>query len=963
MNDVVVLTTVLEEVRRPCLSSPVLALSDFASPTASQVRRRNSSAYTRLRALCSSPSRRFFVFANEHREETYVTATPGETPNDRNDRAIRTATAWYVRVCPGARVVLLTQDAACRDLATAEGLTALSVVDYVRQWPGASPQVADLVAGGVDDDGGDDGGDGDEGGRPQKRSRVFADHLAMHDITAGLAAGTLVQGTLRCGRFNPWSGIVTLLAGDGVTTGGTAASSHTLVLVNGREDMNRGMDGDTVVVQLLPQSQWRPAGSGAGGGRGGSSKPYIHNSADAALGPEPPRGNEEETAPEAIVAPGEHFEDDVLLQQPSGGPGGQPGSDGRVPTGKVVGILSRAWRSRGYAGSLEEPQPGSVAAQRWAAGSPLGVIFVPCDRRVPQVRVRTRQGAALGGMRLIVARAEWDAHSHYPSGHYVRTLGPAGDVDAETAALIHEHDIETAPFSDAVMACVPPLPWALDPGLLAAEPHRVDLRHVRTCSVDPPGCRDIDDALSCEDLGDGTFRVGVHIADVSAFVRPGTPLDAEAANRGTSTYLVQRRIDMLPKALTEEICSLKGGTERMTFTVLWRMDADAKVLDVTFTKAVIRSVAALSYAEAQARMDDTQASDPLTCDLRNLASLARKLRAARFDAGALALASPEVKFQLDSETLDPTDVGMYQTREANRMVEEWMLIANCTVADKILASFPGAAMLRRHASPTPRMLEPLLRAAEAAGMHLDVSSSRALALSLDAAVRPDDPYFNKLLRILATRCMAQAEYIASGEVAPAEYHHYGLAAPLYTHFTSPIRRYADLVVHRLLAAALGIDAFPEGLLNAPDGGLAARAASLNVRHRNAQYAGRASVEVFTVLYFRDRPCIADARVTRCKATGLTVFIPRFGIEGPVPFGDDDGAAAAKGGKAAPAASEWEMSADGARVVASDGTGRSFRLFQRCAVRISVVKATVGLRERLVLRLADEAELKAEDLAT
>ena len=960
----VVLTTVLEEVRTvPSFQTLLLLPADLSSIP--QVRRRNSSAYTRLRALCASRARRFFVFANEHREETYVTSNPGESPNDRNDRAIRTATAWYARVCPGAKVVLLTQDAACRAAATAEGLTALSVVDYVCQWPGASSQVADLVAGGVDDDGGEDGEDGDDGGRPVKRSRVFADHLAMHDITAGLAGGTLVQGTLRCGRFNPWAGIVTLLTATGAAGGPTStAGAHTLVLVNGREDMNRGMDGDTVVVQLLPQAQWRPAGSGAGGGGRGGPKAHAHTSAEAALGgPEPARGGggNDDTAPEAIVAPGEHFEDDVLLQQPGGAAGGQAGGDGRVPTGKVVGILSRAWRSRGYAGSLEEPQPGSVAAQRWAAGSPLGVVFVPCDRRVPKVRVRTRQGAALGGMRIIVAIDEWDAHSHYPSGHYVRTLGPAGDVDAETAALIHEHDIETAPFSDAVMACVPPLPWSLDPGLLGAEPHRVDLRHVRTCSVDPPGCRDIDDALSCEDLGDGTFRVGVHIADVSAFVRPGTPLDGEAANRGTSTYLVQRRIDMLPKALTEEICSLKGGTERMTFTVLWTMDADAKVRDVTFTKAVIRSVAALSYAEAQARMDDSTAGDPLTCDLRNLASLARKLRAARFDAGALALASPEVKFQLDSETLDPTDVGMYQTREANRMVEEWMLLANCTVADKILASFPGAAMLRRHASPTPRMLEPLLRAAEAAGMHLDVSSSRALALSLDAAVRPDDPYFNKLLRILATRCMAQAEYIASGDVGPAEYHHYGLAAPLYTHFTSPIRRYADLVVHRLLAAALGIDAFPEGLLSAPDGGLSSRAASLNVRHRNAQYAGRASVEVFTVLYFRDRPCVADARVTRCKATGLTVFIPRFGIEGPVPFGDDDDAA--KGGKGQPGAEGWEMSADGARVVATDGTGRSFRLFQRCAVRISVVKATVGLRERLVLRLADEAELKAEDLAT
>ena len=782
-------------------------------------------------------------------------------------------------------------------------------------------------------------------GRAAKRARVFTDHLAMSDVTAGLAAGTLVQGVVRCGRFNPWAGVVTLLAG-------TAPSDMSTVMVNGREDMNRAMDGDTVVVQLFPRSQWRPAGAMttqprkvAGAGGSGAAGVIAHSD-DANQRAE----EEEETAPEAVVDPGGHYEDDLAAL----GAGPTSSSSGKVPTGRVVGILSRAWRSRGYAGSLEEPAAGTAAARLWATGAPLSVLFIPSDRRVPRVRVRTRQGPALAGMRVIVAIDEWDSHSHFPSGHYVRTLGPAGDVDAETAALIHEYDIETSPFSDSVMACVPPLPWTLDPGLLVAEPHRIDLRHVRTCSVDPPGCRDIDDALSCEDLGDGTFRVGVHIADVSSFVRPGTPLDAEACKRGTSTYLVQRRIDMLPKALTEEICSLKGGTERMTFSVLWRMDADARVLDVIFTKAVIRSVAALSYAEAQARMDDPQAQDSLTSDLRNLASLARKLRAARFAAGALALASPEVKFQLDSETLDPTDVGMYQTREANRMVEEWMLAANCAVADKILASFPGCALLRRHASPSGRMLEPLMRAAEAAGVRLDGNSSRALGASLDAAVRPEDPYFNKLLRILATRCMSQAEYIASGDVAPAEYHHYGLAAPLYTHFTSPIRRYADLVVHRLLAAALGIDAFPEGLLSSLGGGLTTTAAGLNVCHRNAQYAGRASVELFTVLYFRDRATVADARVTRCKATGLTVFVPRFGIEGPVAF-DGPG----EGG----ASSAWEMSADGASVAATDGSGRRFRLFQRCAVRISVNKSAMGLRERLVLQLVDATELKDEDLAT
>ncbi|GJT86469.1 exosome complex exonuclease RRP44 homolog A [Tanacetum coccineum] len=274
------------------------------------------------------------------------------------------------------------------------------------------------------------------------------------------------------------------------------------------------------------------------------------------------------------------------------------------------------------------------------------------------------------------------------------------------------------------------------------------------------------------------------------------------------------------------------------------------------------------------------------------------MRARRIERGAITLASAEVKFQVDTETHDPLDIGMYQIREANQMVEEFMLAANVSVAEQILKSFPQCSLLRRHPSPTKEMLEPLLRTAASVGLDLDVSSSKALADSLDRAVG-EDPYFNKLIRILATRCMTQAVYFCSGELSPPEFHHYGLAAPLYTHFTSPIRRYADVIVHRLLAASLGIYKLPTIFQDRPqltsiaDNPLSAHSVTrdlsnkgctdtdLNYRHRNAQMASRASIELHTIIFFRKRPTDTEARIVKIRANGFIVFVPKYGIEGPV----------------------------------------------------------------------------------
>lgn len=229
---------------------------------------------------------------------------------------------------------------------------------------------------------------------------------------------------------------------------------------------------------------------------------------------------------------------------------------GRQPCGEVVANMKRTWRARGYAGSLREDTQATP-------GRTSNALFVAVERSVPYISIQTRQAAQLMDKLLVVVVDEWPVDSRYPLGHYVRTLGKIGELDTESEALLLEYDVNTAPFTSAVHACVPPLPVSV-PGEppqywkpSAAEidvPWRRDLRDLCVCSVDPPGCKDIDDALHARQLLNGNIEVGVHIADVSSFCEAGSAMDEEASKRSTTVYLVNKRIDMFPKPLTEDIC-------------------------------------------------------------------------------------------------------------------------------------------------------------------------------------------------------------------------------------------------------------------------------------------------------------------------------------------------------------------------------------------------------------------------
>jgi exosome complex exonuclease DIS3/RRP44 len=694
-----------------------------------ELKNRAPAVYQRVRQLISEPTKKFYVFCNEHNRETFIKRDPEESPNDRNDRAIRRAVEWYhSHIKSSIQLFLITDDAENRRKAKAEGLCAFSIREYVEKLK-EYPDIVDLVA--ARDDESD-----------EANQFTYPEHLSPTQISAGLRSGAFHQGVVSISTHNFLEGSVVIKVSE---------AEQTIHLI-GRESLNRAVQGDVVAVQLLPKSQWK-------------------SSVSAIV-------EEEVTDSDAITKE----IDPVDL----------------VPTGVVVGIIKRNWRP--YCGTIDA---SSVQATSTVT-SIQTVFFWSMDKRIPKIRIRTRQAQTLIGKRIVVSMDSWEKNSKYPSGHYVRTLGNVGDKNTETEVLLLEHDVPFVPFSPAVLASLPEERenWVV----LDEHKHkREDFRGYAICSIDPPGCTDIDDALHARKLPNGNFEVGVHIADVSHFVKPETAMDLEAQRRGTTVYLVDKRIDMLPSLLGTNLCSLRSDVDRLSFSCVWEMTPEAEIISSRYTKSIIRSKFSFTYDEAQARLDDPEMNDPVSLGIKALNTLAKKLRKKRMDAGALTLASPEVRFRMENDSQDPVDVEMKELKDTNALVEEFMLLANVYVAKKIQETFPESSMLRRHPKPPQNNFETLIKAVEPMGFNIDPSTSLTLSKTLDTAVVPTDPYFNKLIRIMTTRCMMQAVYFCSGTMSEPDFWHYGLASPIYTHFTSPIRRYADLQVHRLLAASIGYD--------------------------------------------------------------------------------------------------------------------------------------------------------------
>ncbi|KAB5551186.1 hypothetical protein GE09DRAFT_165644 [Coniochaeta sp. 2T2.1] len=866
-----------------------------------EVRNRSLPLYNRLVGLTKSEDKRFYVFFNEFRLETYVPREEGETVNDRNDRAVRKAVKWYgehlvktARAKKVPAVVMLSNDKDNLRKAKLEGLNACSLAEYVGQLKDGD-KLLDMIP---------DAQDRDVTREKKPGEHLYPEYQTLSKMMTGVKGGLLHQGIFNVSPYNYLEGSIRVPA------------FPKALLILGRENINRAIDGDVVVVEVLPKDQWKEPSSKVIEEENltKNENPDTEESADLI-------SEKERKALQEEVKRTQSKASEVLAQ----------------PTARVVGVIKRNWRQ--YVGHIDQSSVSSASQGR----KQDTVFLIPMDKKIPKIRLRTRQVAELLGKRLLVAIDAWDRDSRHPVGHLVRSLGELETKAAETEALLLEWDVQYRPFPKTVLDCLPKEghDWKVpesteDPGWRDRE----DLRNLLICSIDPIGCQDIDDALHARPLPNGNFEVGVHIADVSHFVRPNNAMDNEASIRGTTVYLVDKRIDMLPMLLGTDLCSLKPYVERYAFSVIWEMSPSADIVSSRFTKSVIKSREAFSYEEAQLRIDDVSQQDELTNGIRTLLNLSKKLKQKRMDAGALSLSSPEVKIQMESETSDPIDVKTKQLLDTNSLVEEFMLLANISVAGRIYQAFPQTAILRRHAAPPKTNFEELaLQLKTKRGLELNVESSKALADSLDACVDPCEPFFNTIVRIMATRCMMSAEYFCSGTQAEPEFRHYGLASEIYTHFTSPIRRYADLVAHRQLAAAIGYEAVDPSVRSR--GRLEAVCKNINVRHRNAQMAGRASIAYYVGQALRDRPAAEeDAFVIKIFSNGFVVLVPRFGIEGLIRLRD-----LAEPGPAA------EFDAENYVLEISGSRKARVELFQKVVVKVSDQKDEVtgkrGVKMELV----------------
>ncbi|KAL7333681.1 hypothetical protein PS15p_202549 [Mucor circinelloides] len=815
-----------------------------------------SKTYKKLREITNDSRKKSIMFYNEIFEETKVLRVPAESSTVRDWRAHCQLALWYDTHLNHTKKIILLSELEHTHDDTPNNVVVMTTRQYLNTYykhdvllQNLVHVLADVVL--------EDNEDGKiriaskkSGGLSAVNTAVsgYSEYKSMDELEVGIKSHRYFSGVFRCRKDSRDQAYV---------NGGSHLGKDILII--GNENRNRAVHGDVVVVELLSENNWATP-----------SNEIAFSSSNAE----------------------DEYEEDRFTNA---------AAVSTQPTGRVVGVLNRNWRS--YVATLQEDSSvvgGSIH------------LAIPLDPVVPKIRIRYQDVKLIENQRIVVRIDNWPISSQYPNGHFVRSLGPIHQLDTEISAILVEHSISVSQASQGFSQLslsempidTPENPWKPDQDEIK---RRRDLRSLIVFSIDPPNCQDIDDALSVKELPDGNIELGVHIADVSYFVKENLITDLEARSRGTTVYLADRRFDMLPSVLSERICSLRHKVDRYAVSVIWTMNKDYKVINTWFGRSIINSSCEMEYEQAQQLLDGKSVATGLDASLCKklkpcvikLAQVLRVIRNKRLDKGALELEGSEIKFKI-TDKHEITDMIPKYSKEIHGLVAEAMILANASVGKRIYDGFKDAAILRHHPPPTQGQFEKLVKAANSRGFSVDFSSNKALAKSLETITLgcKNDPEIAKLLKTMATIAMNEAGYISSGHYPVNQYYHYGLALEFYTHFTSPIRRYADVIAHRQLLMCVQdpttvADAKVRGSVMFKDATISDICDNLNLKSRESKFAQRDSTELFQSLYVLQRTSnettlIERGVVSEIRSNGFYVFVPRLGLKGPVYLKDKDG---------------------------------------------------------------------------
>ncbi|KAK5717896.1 Translational repressor [Elasticomyces elasticus] len=741
------------------------------------------------------------------------------------------------------------------------------------------------------------------GQQQQQRKTLFTPYLPQATLPALLADGQLVAGILRVNKKNRSDAYV------------TTTDLDADIFICGSKDRNRALEGDLVAVELLDVDEvWSQK-------REKEEKKKRKDATDQRSG-SITAVNDATTAPESSSMdtglrrrgslkqrPTQKKNDDVevegqsllLMEEDEINDEQKP-----LYAGHVVAVVERI-AGQMFSGSLGLLRPSSQATKekqeaerREREGGnarperpqerPKIVWFKPTDKRVPLIAIPTEQAPKdfverhqeYSSKIFVACIKRWPITSLHPFGTLVEQLGEAGDLKVETDALLRDNNFGPDDFSDAVTKTVGYEEWSVANDGEAALEGRRDFREDKTFTIDPNGSKELDDALHFKDLGDGIVEVGIHVADVAHFVKPNSLVDREAKKRGTGVYLMNRSVNMLPAKLSQEVCCLSPGEARYTLSVVFKVNvATGRVLDedTWVGKGIIKSDGKLTYEEVDAIINGSTSSlsEERTKQILMLHNVTQKFRQARFGGEETVVPPLRLFYQLDDENV-PVESNIFDSSPSHEMIEELSNKTNAVVAEKIFQAMPDRALLRRQANPNPRRLQTFAERMSNIGIEVDISSSAALQNSL---FRIEDDDVRKGMETLVIKAMTRAKYFVPGKIPDEFLSHYALNLPLYTHFTNPSRRYADIIVQRQLESALsgGAIEFSEDLES-----LAKTAETCNTKKDSAHAAQEQSVHIESCRIMdrlsqeQGSELISVGIVVCVYESAFDILIPEYGFE-------------------------------------------------------------------------------------